>query len=360
MMPKSVVRSASLLFMLAMGIVASGCNVTVTTTDRCDLDSSVICAYGGDGYSCTGSALPDSSLICSDGICTGDTCSFCCNPAVVVASTCGADNSVAGCEVGSYGYSCTGSDAPDSSNSNLFCSAGTPSGGKTLYCCLLTTSTSVGCASDAAVTAGCNGVGADYGFSCSGGATPDQTFDYLTCGAPGTDGSNLTYCCNITSTTTASSCSADPTLGCFGGSTGFTCSGSAVPSAANCSQPAVGPSGYTYYCCGGSAGTCAADTSVTGCQTGSTGYSCNGSANPGSSGLWCSEGIAATGGYTWYCCLNNTATTTCAQDSTVACTTPGAYGFACSGTDTPADANAALTCSAGTAGNDGNTLYCCQ
>ena len=44
---------------------------------------------------------------------------------------------VTGCQAGSYGFSCSGSDTPGTDFSNLNCSAGTPdpTSGATLYCC---------------------------------------------------------------------------------------------------------------------------------------------------------------------------------------------------------------------------------
>jgi hypothetical protein len=197
------------------------------------------------------------------------------------------------------------------------------------------------------------------GFSCTGGANPEDGDLSLTCGQPTAAGAELLYCC--TSGATTGSC-APASLNCFGGSTGLACTAGAAPDASlNCSSPEIGPSGDSYYCCGGTVGSCAQDALVTGCQGVSTGYSCTGSASPSSSGLWCSEGIAGTSGDTWYCCEPTpSAASSCVSDPTVSCATPGAYGFACSGVDTPADADRSLSCSDGVAGNDGNTLYCCQ
>jgi hypothetical protein len=301
-MPKYVVSGASALFLL---FSISGCSVTVTSTDTCHADSAVAgCGPGAFGYSCTGSATPNLSLNCSDPTYAGDAA---------------------------------------------------------LYCCFTPASTTVDC-KDVTVSSGCPGVGADFGFSCTGGETPDQINGSLVCGtaAPDPSGSGaLLYCCNI------ATCASDTSLVCYGGSTGVACTGGAAPDASmNCSDPAVGPRGDTYYCCGGTVGACAQDATVTGCQAGSAGYSCTGSATPSSSDLWCSEGTVVSG-EVWYCCESITSTTTtCVADSTVACPSTGSgpapYGFACSGTDKPSDVNSALTCSDGVAGNDGNTLYCCQ
>jgi hypothetical protein len=40
--------------------------------------------------------------------------------------------------------------------------------------------------------------------------------------------------------------------------------------------------------------------------------------------------------------------------------TGNSYGFSCSGSAIPSQADTSLTCSAGVPGNGGLTLYCCQ
>ena len=100
---------------------------------------------------------------------------------------------------------------------------------------------------------------------------------------------------------------------------------------------------------------------MTGCTGTSTGYSCSGTDSPTATNaaLECSTGTPGNNGATDYCCFTN-ASSACAQDPTVTGCTGNSYGFSCSGTSTPAQANAALTCSTGTAGNSGLTLYCCH
>ena len=97
-----------------------------------------------------------------------------------VPATCTADGTVVGC-VGATGYSCTGADSPDESDSSLSCSSGTPSGGETLYCCIDTTTVASGCGVDANIV-GCTG-GA-IGFSCTGSAEPQQGLS--SCSLPST------------------------------------------------------------------------------------------------------------------------------------------------------------------------------
>jgi len=281
--------------------------------------------------------------------------------------SCSVDPAVQGCVNGSYGFSCTGSSTPETADASLVCSSGTPGSGQlTLYCCLYAAAMSSSCTSDASVTTGCQGQGASYGFSCTGADAPDKTFNYLVCGqsAPGPNGTSL-YCCNDNATiaSTAASCAANPSVtGCQGGSMGYSCTGGATPNASlNCGGGVPGPSGDTNYCCGGAAGSCMQDATVSGCSGTSKGYSCTGALSPNAtdSTLVCSVGTAGASGGTSYCCLTN-ASTTCKQDSTVQGCSGNSYGFSCSGADTPAQANSSLTCSTGTAGNGGLTLYCCQ
>lgn len=102
---------------------------------------------------------------------------------------------MSGCNSPSTGYSCTGSDTPDESDPSLACSFGEAgNAGSTVYCCLTAdTFSSSTCAPDSTV-AGCQP--GSYGFSCVGSDTPDQTDGTLTCstGVAGNAGSTL-YCC---------------------------------------------------------------------------------------------------------------------------------------------------------------------
>jgi hypothetical protein len=123
-----------------------------------------------------------------------------------------------------------------------------------------------------------------------------------------------------------------------------------------------------------SSGGCATDSSVTGCVSGSVGYSCpSGSSPPDQSDptLVCSV-PTSTNGSDDYCCYTNTITppsgATCAQDPSVAGCQPDSagnpsYGFSCTGSDTPDMDFSNITCSMGTSGMDsgGNaaTLFCC-
>src|SRR5450432_2497431 len=83
---------------------------------------------------------------------------------------CAQDSSVGGCEGPSFGFSCGDGRSPDQTDSSLVCSDGTPaSDGFVLYCCIQFTSSS--CAPDPSVE-GCSRN--SFGFSCTGGDTPDE------------------------------------------------------------------------------------------------------------------------------------------------------------------------------------------
>src|SRR5580692_4333593 len=110
-----------------------GCSASVTV-DSCSTDSTISCAAGDTGYSCTGSAVPSGS-------CSADgTGLFCCSSGtttVVIPTSCAPDTTVAGCSGASTGYSCTSTDAPDQTDTTLSCSVGIAgNAGSTLYCCL--------------------------------------------------------------------------------------------------------------------------------------------------------------------------------------------------------------------------------
>lgn len=212
------------------------------------------------------------------------------------------------------------------------------------------------CARD--TTAGCSDD--SVGFSCSGGRNPEQGDASLTCSDGVARGSDTVYCCADSTTV---SCGQDSSVTCTGGSTGYSCDGSETPeqvdSTLTCGAGVTGVNGEIDYCCTtGSIGTCAADSTVSGCDAASAGYSCTGTDSPSDSdpSLSCSAGTLD-GTDTLYCC-SSTGSGTCAEDPTVAGCTGGSIGYSCLGTDTPEESNPSLTCGAGVADN-GETLYCC-
>jgi len=215
-------------------------------------------------------------------------------------------NSAVSCSGGADGYTCTGAALPSDTDASLDCSNGVADGADTDFCCLTFTATTT-CARDATVSSCAPG---SYGFSCTGSDTPDQADASLVCsgGVPGNAGSTL-FCCSLGGTTTPS---------------------------------------------------CAQDPAVTGCLAGSMGYSCVGSDTPEQSdgSLVCSTGTPGNGN-TEYCCVPWTSSA-CAQDSSVqGCQYPS-VGFSCTGSTAPSQVDASLTCSSGTPGNNGETLFCCQ
>jgi hypothetical protein len=136
--PVPAVARAAAIALLSLG--AAACSVTATP-DRpivpgCGPDDSVPCNHGA-GYSCSPGDDPensDSSLVCSDGVDADGATLYCC-VTYASGSSCAPDDTVQGCTGYSYGFSCTGSDRPDDTDSSLVCSDATPAGGALLYCC---------------------------------------------------------------------------------------------------------------------------------------------------------------------------------------------------------------------------------
>ncbi|HEY5146901.1 MAG TPA: hypothetical protein VII82_09040 [Polyangiaceae bacterium] len=106
---------------------------------------------------------------------------------------------------------------------------------------------------------------------------------------------------------------------------------------------------------------CSPDSSVSGCSGNASGYSCGNGDSPEQtdSSLVCSDGTPASDGFVLYCCIQFTSST-CAPDSTVSGCDGDSIGFSCTGTDTPDQADSSLNCSDSTPGNAGALLYCCQ
>lgn len=169
--------------------------ITAVGGGSCTQTTNAVCTSGnGTSYSCTSSAQPeqvDPSLICN----TNGAGDYCC----IASSTCSYDPNLTGCESGSLGYSCAiGDQPPDATDNTLVCSVPTTTNGLDEYCCFTNTTaptSAATCLQDPSV-AGC----AAYGFSCTGTDAPDADFSGITCstGTPGTDsrgGSATLYCC---------------------------------------------------------------------------------------------------------------------------------------------------------------------
>jgi hypothetical protein len=127
------------------GLAGVGCTATATAgpagpappaSSGCAPDSSVACTGGGGGFSCAEGDVPsdsDPSLACSVGVVTSGEALYCC--VAFTSSSCRPDETVQGCTGYSYGFSCTGNDSPDQTDSSLVCSQPSQGNDALLYCC---------------------------------------------------------------------------------------------------------------------------------------------------------------------------------------------------------------------------------
>ncbi len=280
------------------------------------------CVGDSMGYSCSGAESPDegdSALNCSSGTqSNGGLTLYCCIDETTVASGCTADQSIVGCTGGSFGFSCTGDVNPQSGDSSLVCSTGTPSGSETIFCCASYEPPSGNtCMQDGTVT-GCTG--SSIGFSCSGSDNPTQVSPSLTCstGTPG--GAGTQYCCAPAATPTptptpTAMCGIDAAVTCVAPSAGYSCTGGVSPMQSDatltCGQGTAEADGTTLaYCCNTATTPtptpgCMADPSVMGCPTGSDGYTCTGGMSPETMNLLCGPMMAGASGAASYCCTTN-------------------------------------------------------
>ncbi len=288
----------------------------------------------------------------------GCTATVTTSPGGGTPSSCSIDSAV-GCGANASGYSCVGGATPEQSSGSLACSGGTPGAvGEQLYCCVDVAFAPNTCGPDASVT-GC--VAPSIGFSCTSDNRPEQSDTSLVCSsaAPGPAGSTL-YCCN-TPRTGAAACAADATVSCTtAGATGYTCpSGVTPPPALNCGGGAPEPGGAVGYCCGTAttSATCAADATVSCATAGATGYSCPSGVAPPTP-LSCGSGVPESGGAVGYCCATTGAapSSTCGQNGAIACAA-GFAGYSCMGADKPWEAMPALICEPAAAIGSGG--YCC-
>jgi hypothetical protein len=155
------------------------------------------CVGGSVGYTCTADRPDDGdvSLVCDDGAPGAEGMTiYCCAPYGQYWSDCTVDTSIAGCVGDSFGFRCSGPESPDEADASLACSAGTPSGGDTLYCCdsAVLPPTCAACQAGTAGCVGCEGVAIAY--SCAAGVTPEQLDPALVC-EPGP--SALSFCCDL-------------------------------------------------------------------------------------------------------------------------------------------------------------------
>jgi hypothetical protein len=104
---------------------------------------------------------------------------------------------------------------------------------------------------------------------------------------------------------------------------------------------------------------CAQDDAVVGCGSPSNGFSCGNGDSPDQtdSSLVCSDGTPSNGGLILYCCIQFTSSS-CVADPSVQGCAGDSFGFSCTGSDTPDDADSSLNCSSPTPAS-GALLYCC-
>jgi hypothetical protein len=169
-------------------------------------------------------------------------------------STCAQDSTVT-CNDGT-GYSCTGNDAPQDSDSSIVCDYGQPgNAGSTTYCCLnQVASSSTSCGYDSTV-AGC--VPGSFGFSCAdANEPPNAAYPSLTCSTEqqGNAGAAI-YCCTDGTTVNdqdsgggSNTCALDQVVSCDGGQ-GYSCLGSDTPIGQTCSLYSNDDAGISEYCC---------------------------------------------------------------------------------------------------------------
>jgi hypothetical protein len=109
--------------------------------------------------------------------------------------------------------------------------------------------------------------------------------------------------------------------------------------------------------------TCSIDSAVAGCTANASGYSCTGSRTPEQSNgaLSCSTGTAGAAGATLYCCIDVVFTANnCGPDATVTGCVAPSIGFSCTSGNRPEQSDSSLRCSSSTRGSAGSKLYCCD
>jgi hypothetical protein len=122
-------------------------------------------------------------------------------------------------------------------------------------------------------------------------------------------------------------------------------------------------SNVTQYCCVSLASSLASCTAlvIPGCEFSSIALACTGGTSPGSdvATLACSAPMAGSDGTDLYCCTTGIVPSACTLDASLACSGFG-IGYECSGSATPADDNAGVTCTAGNgSASNGDTEFCC-
>jgi hypothetical protein len=366
-----LVPALSLAGLLAMPACTATLNETPASGGDCAQDTSVVgCVGDSKGYSCSGVVRPDqrnAALSCSAGAAgaAGSTL-YCCVDVAFASNTCSADVTVVGCGGTALGFSCQGDVRPDQTDSSLVCSQGAQgSGGETLYCCAPFTASASTCAQDTSVQ-GCGG--SAVGFSCTGSIRPETVNGSLVCTAGTAAGGITPYCCDTgVPPTTTGACAVQASVVCASPATGYLCGGGATPPqgdpSLNCGTATAASSGQFAYCCDHPAttpGSCVQDASVTGCAANSVGYSCTGTATPVQPGasLTC-VGPTTNNGATDYCCSSGTPPPAmCMPDASVTGCPGIATGYSCTGNASP-ETNSTLLCGMAMTGSGGTMTFCC-
>jgi len=160
---------------------------------ECTPDTSMVgCADPAFGFACSGGASPadaDSRLACSSGAPNGSATTYCCVSSEI-APTCAPAPTIP-CAGASIGFSCTGNASPGESDTSIACNVGSEGeAGATSRCCVPFLQSQGACEEDQ--TAGC--LKGSYGFSCTGLNRPEASNSALTCTATA-DPSR--YCCTL-------------------------------------------------------------------------------------------------------------------------------------------------------------------
>ncbi len=155
------------------------------------------CAIPGTlGYACSDpNTLPTEEYSlgsCSLGQAVGSDTEYCCQPPSSFGSTCSVDTSVTSCGTGVSYYTCSGTDAPSSTDSTLACGGSKRQGCLPRHtACQPASTASSTCSVDSTITL----CGSAVGYTCTGVGTP-RTFDpTLTCGPGVASGSGAAFCC---------------------------------------------------------------------------------------------------------------------------------------------------------------------
>lgn len=251
---------------------ATNLDCSVTIGKGPPLDASLV------GYSCSGTARPDSDSTYAEGIPSGLLCAdqglvsetgrqgYCCSNQKTQCSYDPAANSRC-TDANSYGVECWGNNRPESLNAKLTCSNGVMEQGLANYCCTGRPEPSP-CAQDD--TAGCKPP--TLGFHCNMGSNSLPRGEHLganksradyfhpTCTMPFVRGEYDMYCCYMPSVVPKGGSCVNHTKvpGCAPGRFGFACYGPESPEEdyppMNCPEPGFPGLSYelydaTLYCC---------------------------------------------------------------------------------------------------------------